>query len=353
MAGTASGTQAGQPRTYPNTNYWYRWYKVVAAGAVQPNAGRTFYRNYHPFGTRLESELDLDAMLRFSMAWWRSTKKKSNSNRAAHRGHPIDRRPIDIHQTKNHRAKTCGDCPKFAQSSEQIGTVPLSEQVLKPSVTKIGRAARIGTLRSRLESGCAVPLPRAASSTLWEESKSHEQHRCPRIIDAGLDPAPLPCPAPSARVTGRRRRHERRGVLLLLMLSLLVLFAVLGVTYVLVASQFRRSTTSQPRLEQYAPDYRNQLDDAAMILFRGSTNPTSMIQDGSLLEDLYGTDAFKGTLSTAAVGSAGQSPDQLLDLTFTPVFYTSGSTITATNFSNIPGYYNGCVLTMTSGRLGE
>jgi uncharacterized protein YcsI (UPF0317 family) len=29
--------------------------------------------------------------------------------------------------------KTSGDCPEFAQPSEQIGTVPLSEQVLKPS----------------------------------------------------------------------------------------------------------------------------------------------------------------------------------------------------------------------------
>ena len=178
-----------------------------------------------------------------------------------------------------------------------------------------------------------------------------------RLFSPASAQPPFPALAFWRRSIGRRdrRRRDRRGVLLLLMLCLLVLFAVLGVTYVLVASQFRRSAAAQPRIEQAAPDYRNQLDDSAMILFRGSTNPMSAIQDGSLLEDMYGTDAFKGTLSRNAAGSANQSntPDQLLDLTFNVNYYTWGSTITQTlGLSIIPGYYNGCVLTMTSGRLG-
>ncbi len=110
-----------------------------------------------------------------------------------------------------------------------------------------------------------------------------------------------------ARARGRGRR-ERRGVLLLLMLCLLLLFAVLGVAYVLVASQFRRSMVVQPRLEQYAPDYRKQLDEAAMQVFRGSSSSQSVLSIHSLLEDLYGNDAVASSSSSFTTASTATLP---------------------------------------------
>ena len=61
----------------------------------------------------------------------------------------------------------------------------------------------------------------------------------------------------------------------------------------------------QPRLDQYAVDYRNQLDEAAMQVFRGSNNPRSVLQDHSLLEDMYGNDSLSnGTPPGVSVISA-------------------------------------------------
>ncbi len=228
-------------------------------------------------------------------------------------------------------------------------------------------------------------------------------------------PAPSRPPSPPlpywSRVIGQRRRQrragDRRGVLLLLMLCLLVLFAVLGVTYVLLGSQFRRSTSVQPRLEQYASDYRNQLDEAAMQVFRGSSSALSVLSNQSLLEDMYGNDAISSastapatslptgiTIYSAAssfVNTTPGQPEQLIDLTLQTItgsggsatlnsnplpwplasYYSGGASTTATqpltgnppyyNSSPPPnfvftqnsvapsGFFNGCILTFTSG----
>ena len=101
------------------------------------------------------------------------------------------------------------------------------------------------------------------------------------------------------------------------MLSLLVLFAVLGVTYVLVSGQFRRTSTVPARLEQRAVDYRNQLDGAAMQILRGpnSLNSTSspgllggslsVIGPHSLLEDIYGNDAVASSSTSVTTNPTG------------------------------------------------
>jgi hypothetical protein len=114
-------------------------------------------------------------------------------------------------------------------------------------------------------------------------------------------PTPLPCRLPGWRNGARRRR----GVLLLLMLCLLVLFAALGVTYVLVSSQYRRSSVVQHRVDQYAVDYRSQLDEAAMQVFRGTHNHTrSVLRIHSLLEDMYGNDSISSGTTNITVMSA-------------------------------------------------
>jgi hypothetical protein len=195
----------------------------------------------------------------------------------------------------------------------------------------------------------------------------------------------------------RRRRTERRGVLLLLMLSLLVLFAVVGVTYVLLSSQFRRSAGGPARLEQYAVDSAKQLDEAVMQVFRGSNSPLSVLSIHSLLEDMNGNDAVASmptsfttgsastlgtpnTISSAAISLSNQNTPlpnpntqvQLVDLTLlSPLPWplaTNAAAKTAAVSSQVStgvtspykgytdpngsapsGFYNGCLLTFTTG----
>ena len=79
------------------------------------------------------------------------------------------------------------------------------------------------------------------------------------------------------------RRWARPGVVLLVLLCLLFLLAAMGVTFVLTAGQFRKGTSRHHHLEHCAVDYRNQLNEAAMQVFRGSNNPMSVLTVHGLL----------------------------------------------------------------------
>ncbi len=151
---------------------------------------------------------------------------------------------------------------------------------------------------------------------------------------------------------GLRRREPRRGVLLLLVLSILVLFAVVGLTFALVSSQFRRTSQAMPRIDQYAVSFRDQLDDAAKQVFRGSTSPLSVLMTHSLLEDMYGYDGIVSSAAGVYISSAtppastAGTNGQLIDITLStplpvPAMYSAAP----------GGYYNGRVLTMTDGPL--
>ena len=165
-------------------------------------------------------------------------------------------------------------------------------------------------------------------------------------------------PSPHPLPRGRGRRSERRGVLLLLILSLLVLFAVIAVTFALVASQYRRSSLVGPRTEQYTTNCRDQLDDALLQVLRGSKNPLSVLSIHSLLEDMYGNDGLQGTVgpnNSMFINAAAGQPGQLIDIYLNgplpwPLagYYGMASPYGPTAPS---GYFNGCVLSMTSGSL--
>jgi hypothetical protein len=168
----------------------------------------------------------------------------------------------------------------------------------------------------------------------------------------------------------RLQQHgNRRGVLLLLMLCLLMLFATMGVTFVLLAGQYRKGSAAHPRLEQCAINYHNQLNDAAMQVFRGSNNPQSVLSIHSLLEDFYGNDSIsyasarnvtvKSAVSPQVDGGTSQFVDLKLSATLKwPLwqYYTGGGN-PAPLFNNAPpfagiapsGFFNGCVLTFTTG----
>ncbi len=176
-------------------------------------------------------------------------------------------------------------------------------------------------------------------------------------------------------------RHERRGVLLLVVLSMLVLFAVVGVTFALVSSQFRRASLALPRIDRYTVSFRDQLDDAAKQVFRGSNDPLSALTIHSLLEDMYGSD---GLVNTYLPGSTIANPlvakitantlppnnnvnyAQLTDIFLTfaaPNGTVAGQYVPSPVTQNVlpgpaiyggpapSGFFNGCVLTMTTGPL--
>ena len=77
----------------------------------------------------------------------------------------------------------------------------------------------------------------------------------------------------SSRQTRRCGPAARRGVILLVVLSMLMLFAVIGVTFLLEASQSRRSSRADARAEQVTDDFRKQLDEVFGQVVRGTTLP--------------------------------------------------------------------------------
>ncbi len=151
--------------------------------------------------------------------------------------------------------------------------------------------------------------------------------------------------------------YQRRGVLLLVVLSMLILFVMIAVTYVLVSSrqlsigrnQFKNAQTNGIGVDPP----QSLVDDAMMEVLRGTTNPRSVLGGSmSLLEHYYGGPAGQpvlyGQVSTitpyvngqilqiAAVNKPFASPPALTNINDTP--------------SVIEGYYEGCLLTMTTGQ---
>ena len=167
-----------------------------------------------------------------------------------------------------------------------------------------------------------------------------------------------------------RRSATRRGVLLLVVLSLLVLFSLVGLTFVLVASRYYDTVKRSLRNEQVGSSPRDLCDDVLAQLVRGTNNPMSAIRSHDLLGDMYGNDGVVLTSSTAAITAhpfnyiSGGTNEQLIDLVFdttvTPVFAADRSTIPGTYTTGqnyplttpqiqMPGYFNGCVLTFLDG----
>ena len=154
-------------------------------------------------------------------------------------------------------------------------------------------------------------------------------------------------------------------MLLLVVLSLLVLFTLIAVTFVLVAGAKLTATKNELRIEQFGDDPRELCDDVLARVIRdvGDRNDTvSVLHKHSLLRDLYGNDGARGRIESfaPATGSSGQFIDlrvidSLADLSSMEDYYHTPTTnflpvVSASQFQT-PGFYNGCVLTMVSGEL--
>jgi hypothetical protein len=133
--------------------------------------------------------------------------------------------------------------------------------------------------------------------------------------------------------------RRRRGVLLLVVLGLLSMFAMIGLTFVVLTGQARRIAEIGQNMElQYVPPQAD-LDRAMAQVARGSTSPMSAIGPHSLLEDMYGFLYVQSSITnvnqvTTIPNASGTNGGLVLEL--------------ATTISGAERY-SGSVLTMLNG----
>ena len=156
-----------------------------------------------------------------------------------------------------------------------------------------------------------------------------------------------------------RRQKPRRGVLLLIVLSLLVLFLLVGLSFMVSAGQFNRLSKTAARTDTTGMPGPKMTDAAMYQILRGTSNPYSAIQGHSLLEDLYGRDYLIGRATSSAVDllpSGNQT--HVIAVNFNnPSNYRLGSPLTEDVLPDgTPNpqelhddYYAGCVLTFLNG----
>lgn len=172
------------------------------------------------------------------------------------------------------------------------------------------------------------------------------------------DRSPLP-----RRLTTRRKK--RRGLVLLMVVSLLALFLLMGVTFAILAIQYKTAATVQAQVGVYGDPPMQEMDAVFNQVLFDTQGVTSLTQQ-SMLRDLYGNDYVmcpvdatsvtttspdefpnfgNGTITYAheTVGNVGTS--QFVRITFNANQTYSPTSGPARTISPIPGYYNGRVLT--------
>ncbi len=94
------------------------------------------------------------------------------------------------------------------------------------------------------------------------------------------------------KTSRRRLRARRRGVLLLVVLSVLVLFMLIGTAFLVTSSQYRTSAKVLEKANRTTFQPGDLVERALMDVLRDTNNPYSAIRYHSLLRDAYGTDGF-------------------------------------------------------------
>ena len=69
-------------------------------------------------------------------------------------------------------------------------------------------------------------------------------------------------------------RIQREGVILLVVLGLLTLFALMTMTFILVAAQARRTAIASSQAEQHGDAPQDLLEEAAKQILRAPTTPS-------------------------------------------------------------------------------
>ncbi|MEX2137989.1 MAG: hypothetical protein WD894_01920 [Pirellulales bacterium] len=136
-------------------------------------------------------------------------------------------------------------------------------------------------------------------------------------------------------------------MLILVVLSLLILFVVIAVMFVIVASRARAVSKSYAEFNRTGDTPQEIVHGIALDLIRGTLNPHSPFRTTSLLEDIYGHQSVRGMVTTVTPSvttppGAGGLVDILAINTSTPREQNRP-------FSPVKDAYGGCVLTFISG----
>jgi hypothetical protein len=191
------------------------------------------------------------------------------------------------------------------------------------------------------------------------------------------------------------RRSSRRGVLLIVVLSMLVLFMLVGTAFLMSSNQSRTAAKGSAKIDRLGNYATKLLERAALQVIRDTDNPNSVIRYHSLLRDLYGTDGFQavvyvpsdlskegqyvarfaGAVDGTNAQLLGQTNGQFIDLYMSQKPYAGTDYTIDYNAVTYPldlrnvikldrnvfgkpqpffmpvtrGYFNGCLLTITSG----
>ncbi|MFZ5829284.1 MAG: hypothetical protein ACOY3P_04315, partial [Planctomycetota bacterium] len=129
---------------------------------------------------------------------------------------------------------------------------------------------------------------------------------------------------------------NRRGAILLVVLGLLTMFTMMGLAFVLIAGQAKRSSRVVQRIDQQSLPPEKILHEAFLQAVRGTNNPASVLGSNSFLEDIYGNDTL--------FEDASNNPLQIQNKTS----LASGQLFSFTN-PDTSKIRTGCVLTMLTG----
>lgn len=167
-----------------------------------------------------------------------------------------------------------------------------------------------------------------------------------------------------ARQKPYRSLHRKRGMVLLVVVSLITLFLLIGITFAVVAINYKDAAVKTSQIDLVGDNYEHELDNVFRLILRDSksppvTNPAvrSSLTWHSLLMDVYGVDGVAGRVTSVASENNGQVIHMIADRVAgrpTPYLRARGGEQFAWDpqgdFSFIPDFYTGRVLTFTSGQ---
>ncbi|GAA4438747.1 hypothetical protein [Bremerella cremea] len=148
-------------------------------------------------------------------------------------------------------------------------------------------------------------------------------------------------------------RQPRRGALLLVVLSILVLFALVGLTFVVAAATYNKGSIANLRKDLALGDSASEADNVLMQLLRGPRDgSSSLLWKQDLLADMWGNQSVGISGDTATVtitrpqsgGGTSFDINQLWEIRV-------DQTAIPTDLFTVEQYYTGSIVTFTSGEL--